>query len=68
MQGTIVEEVGVGLWLEADTIQEFRPVAKGVKQVNWMFKSAQLLVRWDAIITIQAFDGGAMEIGFKPTA
>src|SRR5438876_8145705 len=67
-QGTIVEEIGAGVWLKTDTIQEFRPVAKGVKRVDWMFKSSQLLVRWDGIITIQVFEGGVKEIGFKAQA
>ena len=68
IQGTIVEEIGVGLWVRTYTIQEFRPVAIGVKQVNWQSTSTELLVRWDAIITIQGFEGGAKEIGFKSTA
>jgi hypothetical protein len=68
VQGVIVEEVGVGLWLKADTIEEFRPLDRGVKQVNWMFKSEQLLIKWEAIITIQAFEGGDKEIGFKAAA
>jgi len=68
IQGAIVEEVGVGLWLRTDTIQEFRPIAIGVKQVNWQFASTQLLIRWDAVITIQVFEGSGKEIGFKPAA
>jgi hypothetical protein len=34
IQGVIVEEVAVGVWPKADTVQEFRPLAKGMKQVN----------------------------------
>jgi hypothetical protein len=68
VEGVIVEEVGVGIWLKANTIQEFRPLNKRVKQVNWMFKSDQLLIRWDAIITIQAFEGGEIQIGIKAVA
>ncbi len=68
IQGAIVEEVGVGLWLRTDAIQEFRPIAIGVKQVNWQFASTQLLIRWDAVITIQVFEGSGKEIGFKPAA
>jgi hypothetical protein len=30
-----------------------------------MFKSSELLIGWGAIITIQAFEGGSKEIGFK---
>lgn len=68
-QGVIVEEVSVGVWLKADTIQELRPLDKGgVKQVNWMFRSSQLLIRWDAVVTILAFEGGAKQIGFTPAA
>ena len=66
--GTIVEEIGVGLWVRTYAVQEFRPVAIGVKQVNWQSASTELLVRWDAIITIQGFEGSAKEIGFKSTA
>jgi hypothetical protein len=67
IQGAIVDERGFGVWLKADTIEEFRPLDKGVKLVNWLFKSNELFVRWDAIITIQAFEGGAKDIGFKAT-
>ena len=67
IQGVIVDsEVGVGLWLKADTIQDFRPLAKGTKRVNWLFKSSQLLIPWMAALTIQAFDEGAKEMGFTP--
>jgi hypothetical protein len=66
IQGTIVEQIGVGLWLRTKTIQEFRPVAIGVKLVNWQFASTELLIRWDAIITVQMFESSAKEIGFKP--
>jgi hypothetical protein len=65
IQGSIADEIGVGLWLRANTIQEFRPVTSGVKQVTWQFASTELLIRWDAIITIQVFEGGGKEIGFK---
>ena len=68
VQGVIVEEVSAGVWLKADTIDEFRPLHAGVKQVNWIFNSDQLLVKWDAIITIQIFEGPNIDIGFKPTA
>jgi hypothetical protein len=68
IQGTIVEEIGMGLWVRTCTIHEFRPVAIGVKQVNWQSTSTELLVRWDAIITIQGFEGSTKEIGFKSTA
>lgn len=68
IQGTIVEEIGVGLWLRTTTIQEFRPIAMGTKQVNWQFASTELLIRWDAVITIQVFEGSGKEIGFKPAA
>ena len=64
VQGEIVEEVGAGLWLKANTVEEFRP---GGGQVNWLFKSSQLFIPWHAIVTIQAFEGGAKEIGFRPT-
>jgi hypothetical protein len=72
-QGTIVDEAAMGFWLKGDntqafTIQELRPVTGGAKQVNWMFKSSQLFIRWDAIITIQAFEGGAKDFGFKAVA
>jgi len=49
--GTIVEDAGAGLWLKADTVLEFRPIAKGVKQVNWVFMSSQLFIPWGAIGT-----------------
>ena len=39
-----------------------------MKQVNWIFESSQLLIRWEAIVTIQAFEGDDKEIGFKPSA
>ena len=68
VQGVIVEEIGVGIWLKADTIQEFRPPSMTGKQVKWMFKSSQLLIQWGAVITIQAFDEGKIEIGFKASA
>src|SRR5262245_51438867 len=65
IQGTIVGEIGVGLWLRTETIQEFRPLPVGMKQVNWKFVSTELLIRWDAVITIQVFEGSPKEIGFK---
>jgi hypothetical protein len=39
-----------------------------VKQVNWQFASAELLIRWEGVITIQAFESSGKDIGFKPTA
>ena len=57
----------MGLWLRTSAIQEFRPVSIGVKQINWQFASTQLLIRWEAVITIQVFEGSPKEIGFKPT-
>jgi|SRR5215475_6060167 len=65
--GTIVEQIGVGFWLRTSTLQEFRPVTIGAKQVNWQFASSELLIRWEAVITIQVFEGSPKEIGFKPT-
>jgi len=65
IRGTIVEEIGVGLWLRTRAIQEFRPVSIGVKQINWQFVSTGLLIRWEAVITIQVFEGSPQEIGFK---
>jgi hypothetical protein len=67
VDGTIIEDAGAGLWLKADTVQEFRSIAKGVKQFNWVFKSSQLFIPWGAILTIQVFEGGTKEIGFNPT-
>jgi hypothetical protein len=64
----MVGEIGVGLWLRTSTIQEFRPANVGVKQVNWQFASTELLIRWEAVITIQVFESIGKEIGFKPTA
>jgi len=66
IQGTMVGESGVGLWLRTKTIQEFRPTTIGTKQVNWQFASTELLVRWDAVITIQVFESSGKEIGFRP--
>jgi hypothetical protein len=66
IRGTIVEEIGVGLWLRTSAIQEFRPVSIGVKQVNWQFASTELLIRWEAVITIQVFEDSGKEIGFRP--
>ena len=66
--GTIVGETGVGLWLKTNTIQEFRSIASGTKQVRWQFASTELLIRWDAVITIQVFESSGKEIGFKPVA
>jgi hypothetical protein len=68
IEGTIVETITVGLWLRTHTIHEFRPFAVGVKQVNWQFASTELLIRWEAIITIQVFESSGKDIGFKPTA
>ena len=69
VQGEIVEEVMAGIWLKANTIQEFRPITSGpnqtTKQIDWLFKSEQLLIMWGAILTIQAFEGGQIDIGFR---
>jgi hypothetical protein len=67
IRGTIVEEIGVGLWLRTSAIQEFRPVSIGLKQINWQFASTELLIRWEAVVTIQVFEGSPKEIGFKLT-
>ena len=64
----MVGEIGVGLWLRTNAIQEFRSSNFGTKQVNWQFASTELLIRWDAIITIQVFESSGKEIGFKPSA
>jgi hypothetical protein len=37
IQGTIVEEVGFGVWLEADTIEELRR-GEMADRIEWMFK------------------------------
>ncbi len=68
IEGTIVETITVGLWVRTHTIYEFRPFAVGVKQVNWQFASTELLIRWEAVITIQVFESSGTDIGFKPTA
>jgi hypothetical protein len=67
IEGTLVDRIDVGLWLRTHTIHEFRPVTIGVKQVNWQFASTELFIRWEAVITIQAFESSGKEIGFKPT-
>jgi hypothetical protein len=67
IEGTIVERIDVGLWLRTHAIHEFRPVTMGAKPVNWRFTSTELLIRWEAVITIQAFESSGKEIGFKPT-
>ena len=68
VQGTIVGETGVGLWLRTNRIKEFRPIASGTKRVSWQFASTELLIRWDSVVTIQVFESSGKEIGFKPTA
>ena len=67
IEGTIVETIDVGLWLRTHAIHEFRVVTIGVKQVNWQFASTELLIRWEAVITIQVFESSGKELGFKPT-
>src|SRR5438128_7961584 len=47
IQGTMVGEIGVGLWLRTNAIQEFRSSNFGTKQVNWQFASTELLIRWE---------------------
>ena len=66
IEGTIVETTNVGLWLRTHAIHEFRPITMGAKSVNWLFASTELLVRWEAIITIQAFESSGKDIGFTP--
>ena len=66
IRGTIVERIRVGLWLRTSVIEEFRPNSIGVKRVNWQFTSSELLIRWEAVITIQVFEDSPKEIGFKP--
>jgi len=67
IEGTIVETIDGGLWLRTHAIHEFRPVTMGAKPVDWRFASTELLIRWEAVITIQAFESSGKEIGFKPT-
>jgi hypothetical protein len=66
IEGTIVETNNVGLWLRTHAIHEFRPVTVGAKSVNWRFTSTELLIRWEAVITIQAFESSGKDIGFTP--
>jgi hypothetical protein len=64
-------EMGVGFWLKAEEtiIREIRPADEGKppEHVLWGFKSGQLLIKWDAVLYIQGFEGEAKEIGFKLT-
>jgi hypothetical protein len=62
------ETIDVGLWVRTHTIREFRPGTIGVKHVNWQFASTELLIRWEAVVTIQAFESSGKEIGFKSTS
>ena len=66
-QGVIVDDgSGVGIWLKADSVLELRPLDTGdVKPVKWTFNAGQLLIKWSSIVTIQTFEGGSKEIGFK---
>jgi hypothetical protein len=66
IEGTIVETNNVGLWLRTHAIHEFRPVTMGAKSVNWRFASTELLIRWEAVIMIQAFESSGKDIGFTP--
>ena len=68
VQGIIGDDTGLGFWLRANIIQEFRPITNGTKQITWRSTSTELLIRWDAVLTIQVFEGGGDDIGFKPVA
>ena len=52
-----------GLWLHCGRIEEWK--ASGKKTVVWKFTPPKLLVRWEAVITIQDLDGDDKTIGFR---
>lgn len=51
----------VGLWLDSERIEERRP---GGKRVVWNVTPKKLLIRWEAVITIQDMGSGEETIGF----
>src|SRR5262245_54217592 len=58
VQGDITEDVGAGLWLKAGTVQQFLQREDGLRKLaDWTFKSPELFIPWQAVLTIQAFEG-----------
>ncbi len=51
-----------GIWLDSGLIEEWRPNGK---KVPWTFTPRKLLLRRDAVITVQDMEGEGKLIGFK---
>ena len=60
--GSVVEVVPQGIWLASGRIEEWKP---DDKRVAWKFTPRTLLIRWEAVITVQVFEGQEKGIGFK---
>ena len=60
--GNVVEVVPQGIWITTERIEEWKP--KG-RRVAWKFTLRALLIRWEAIITIQELKDDERDIGFK---
>ena len=61
--GKVVEVVPQGVWITTKRIEEWKP--DGTKDA-WKSTPRTLLIRWEAIITIQMVEGNESDIGFKP--
>jgi hypothetical protein len=60
--GNVVEAAPQGVWITTERIEEWK--LDGTK-VAWKFTSRTLLIRWEAVITVQLIEGDEREIGFK---
>lgn len=60
--GNVVEVAPQGIWITTERIEEWKPDGK---RVAWKFTARTLLVRWEAVITVQVIEGDERDIGFK---
>jgi hypothetical protein len=61
--GSLVDSAPQGIWLNSGRIEEWK--SDGKTRVAWKFTPPTLLIRWEAIITVQVVEGDEKEIGFK---
>lgn len=60
--GNVVEVAQQGIWMTTERIEEWKPDGE---RVAWKFTQRTLLIRWEAVITVQVVDGDERDIGFK---
>lgn len=60
--GNVGEVTPHGIWITTERIEEWKPDGE---RVAWKFTLRTLLIRWEAVITVQVIKGDERDIGFK---